>query len=117
MTTFNEYVDFGIDPDKLLKALKESVATKDNNKMERIYIGIPNKSKRIPDGSDYGRLERKADQLILLRPYEMPDGYTYFAEIDSGLTWCGMNGNVTLSPWDCDSLLRQAEPGSKIERG
>ena len=117
MTTFDEYVSFGIDPDRLLAALKKSMATKNNDKMERIYIGIPNKSKRIPDGSDFGRLERKADQLIMLKPFTMKGGNVYFGEIDSGLTWCSMNGNVTLSPWDCADLLKQMrkKPGHNCQ--
>ena len=107
MTSIKEYVELGIDEATLISALKSSAQTKSLAKADRVYVGIPNKSRRIPDGSDYGRLEQRAGSPVLLTFRRESKRWDFWVHriAETGELWGHCNSNVTLSPWDCDKLL------------
>ena len=107
MTQIQEYVEMGVDENVLLEAIRKSVATKDLPLTERIYVGIT--AKHFMDGSDFGSV--KPDKVKLIRPYvyNEKEKIVYFTEIDSDDKWHTGNRNVTLSPWDCERLLKNYE--------
>ena len=107
MTSIREYVELGVDKCALVDVLKASAVTKSLPKGERLYVGIPTKSKLTPDGSDYGKWEIGVDTPVLLtykKESEIDDVWAYRVAATHELWYTG-NGAVTLTPWECGTLL------------
>ena len=106
MITIKECVEYGVDRDNLVQCLIESRETIDVPMEEMVYIGLKNKSRREPDGSDWGKLLPRLDGPLTLRRVKGWDGIIFFREQVSGSRWDTANGNVTLSPWDAREILK-----------
>jgi hypothetical protein len=107
MTKFTDYVSYGADSAELAHLLESSLSTRHHDKCDRVYVGVEASTKRVPDGSMWGRFERTVTRLVLLKMVQTAQGECYFYEINSGKCWHTGNGNTTLSPWDAHVPLKE----------
>ena len=119
MTSIKEYISYGIDRTLLIKMMKTSVASKDKEWGEVLYIGIENKGHLENDGSDYGKWIPTPGKPVFLKRYRVTGAGVYFKRLEpdkiGAYHWNTGNGNATLSPWDCEKLLREVEEVKHID--
>jgi len=121
MTTFREYVQYGVNEDSFRDMLNLSVESlKDHKRLSvnasveecrenLVYIGVPNMSFIENDGSPFGKhIKMAGEPVILYRQRATPDTMGYvFRQLDNDNLWYTGNGNSTISPWDAKILLNQ----------
>ena len=109
MTSLKEYLSFGADEAILLDALQKSADSKSQDWQERVYVGIVPIGTPVDDGTTWGSIDKTVKRIVLLRQYQHSFGTRYFCEIESGKSWHTGNYNATLSPWDCEMLLKESK--------
>ena len=106
LITIAECVEYGVDRDKLIRCLEESARTVNEQVQDWVYVGLKNKSRLEPDGSDWGKVIKRLGAPVTLGRAKGKLGVVGFYEQSTGIRWETVNGNVTITPQHARDMLR-----------